>query len=233
MPQDVVERVESHQPVGLAPYLSRHDATPRLGSLRESASPTPNFALLLRWAAALAEITSFMNASPEIRDEILRRLVVGIRQILDSAPHTRIVESPYTMIPSEDHRGLDDLPTIFSFLVLGESGRPLGMEEAKRVHLLLATDLTDELEPGDQGSRQLLRQAFHLGQPVAISQGNGEVAGALRVAIGAPTLSQILFDVSRGENWRERLELELADIYGAIDKIALIVGSAVSESQSP
>jgi hypothetical protein len=99
------------------------------------------------------------------------------------------------------------------------------MDDAKRVHLLLAEDLADEelFVTDDPSSRQILHQAFHLGQPVLINQAEGNPAGALRVAIGAPTLSQIVFDVSRGKNWRDRLDLELADLQGAINKLARLV----------
>jgi hypothetical protein len=82
--------------------------------------------------------------------------------------------------------------------------------------------LADDLSEGHTGSSQVLRQSFHLGQPVPIDQGEWGVAGALRIAIGAPTLSQIVFDVSRGENWRERLDNELADIDAAVEKLALL-----------
>jgi hypothetical protein len=107
------------------------------------------------------------------------------------------------------------------------------MEEARRVHLLLAIDLTDDtfgFVSHDPSSRQVVRQSFHLGQPVAINQGHGRVAGALRVAIGAPTLSQIVFDVTRGQNWRDRLDLELADIQGAVNKIAHLLGTVALET---
>jgi hypothetical protein len=225
VPKAVTERSRSAGPPGIAAYLSEHDIPGRLAGLRSAASRDTNYGLVLRWAAAMAEVTSFLNASPEIRDEILRRLALGVRNVLESAPHVRIVESPYSRIPSEDDRGLDDLPTIFTFMVIGKDGEALGMEEAKRVHLLLAEDLADEQRfvTDDPSSRQILHQAFHLGQPVLINQAEGNPAGALRVAIGAPTLSQIVFDVSRGKNWRDRLDLELADLQGAINKLARLV----------
>lgn len=225
VPRAITERASVTGPAGLAEYLSHHDIPARLGGLRSAASVSTNYGLILRWAAAMAEITSFLNASPEIRDEILRRLALGVRQVLESASHVRIVESPYSTIPSQDDRGLDDLPTIFTFLVIGGDGEPLGMEAAKRVHLLLVEDLADEeygFVSDDPSSRKVVHQSFHLGQPVLINLGDGNTAGALRVAIGAPTLSQIVFDVSRGKNWRDRLDLELADLQGAINKLARI-----------
>lgn len=233
VPESMSRSFPAAGPSGLSDYLSHHDIASRLGGLRSAASPRTNFGLILRWAAALSEITSFLNASPEIRDEVMRRLALGVRQVLDAAPHIRIVESPYTTIPTPDHRGLDDLPTIFSFLVVDRDGEPLDMEEARRVHLLLAMDLTDDTSgfvSHDPSSRQVVRQSFHLGQPVAVNQGHGRVAGALRVAIGAPTLSQIVFDVTRGQNWRNRLDLELADIQGAVNKIAYLLGTVALET---
>lgn len=211
-------------PVGLADYVSRHDLPERLTALHRVANPEPNVPLLLRWEAALTEIRSFHNASPEIRDQVLRDLVAGIRHIVDASPHVEIVESPYTVIPGIDHRGLDDLPTIFTFLVLDNTGAPLGVDAAKRLQRLVSTDLTEAM-PGDKDgdSRRLARQTFQFGQPVPISRSGRAPGGGLRLAIGAPTLYQIIFDHTRGLTWRARVERELNDIQGAFDKVALVL----------
>lgn len=214
-------RVDGWQ-AGLAAYLSRHDVPAGLPGLRAAAAPGPNPGLLVRWAAAIAEMRSFHNASPEIRDEILRALAYGIRSILDEYEAIEIVDSPYTVIPSPDLRGLDELPTIFTFIVRAADGRPLDMAAARRVHRLLAEDVADRLGvEGDE--RRLAQQRFHLGQPVPVGAGE-DPAGALRVAVGAPTLSQIVFDHTRGETWVDRVERELRDVRSAIDKVTLVVG---------
>lgn len=226
VPPVLAERaMKGHRvPSGLADYVSRYDLPERLQALHLQANPKPNLALLLRWEAALAEIRAFHNASPEIRDEVMRDLVAGIRAIVDASDRVEIIESPYTPIPGDDHRGLDDLPTIFTFVVLDQAGDELDLAATKRLQRLLSTDLTSNL-PGskDGDSRRLARQTFHLGQPVPIARGPDLIAGGLRIAIGAPTLYQIIFDHTRGLSWTARIERELNDIQGAFDKISLIL----------
>ncbi len=224
IPRTSVSHRDKPVPAGLADFLSHHDVPADLTALRAAGGEKPNFGLVLRWRAAIAEIRSFLNASPEIRDEILRRLARGIRETIDASPHLSLVESPYTAFPTDDQRGLDDLPTIFTFVVLDADGHAYDMEAAKEIHKMLVWDVSGEhgLASG-LGSRQLARQPFHLGQPVAIGQPGRRVGGALRIAIGAPTLSQIVFDVSRGHNWMDRLDLEIADVQAAIEKIGVIV----------
>jgi len=224
IPRASAARWDGQIPSGLADFLSHHDVPVDLPTLRAAGGDKPNFGLILRWRAAIAEIRSFLNASPEIRDEILRRLGRGIRETIDSSPHLRLVESPYTAFPTDDQRGLDDLPTIFTFFVLDAEGHAYDLEAAREIHKMLVWDVSGQQGPTSAlGSRQLARQPFHLGQPVAIAEQGGRVGGALRIAIGAPTLSQIVFDVTRGHNWMDRLELEIADVQAAIEKIGVII----------
>jgi hypothetical protein len=181
--------------------------------------PGLNAGLLLRWEAALAEMRSFHNVSPEIRDEVLRLLASGLREILERTPCVKLVESPYTRIPEPDRRGLDDLPTIFTFLALRPDGQPLTMDEARVAHRLLAQDLHARI-PSDDA---VLGRTFQLGQPVRIYRRDDVWIGGLRLAIGAPTVSEIVFDHTRGRVWTERIERTLADSADALHKLALIV----------
>jgi sphinganine-1-phosphate aldolase len=224
LPSALADRVRAapHLPAGLSDYLTRADVPDSLAPLRAGARADVNFGLLARWAAALAEMRSFHNASEEIRDEVLRVLVAGLRELLIAAPHVVIVESPYTPIPEHDQRTLDDLPTIFTFLVRHPSGGFLTLEQAEVAHRLLAQDARSRLE-ADGDPHHTASRSFHLGQPVKIArEGDGWLAG-LRFAIGAPTISQVVFDHTRGERWTDRVGRELADIKDALAKLALIV----------
>jgi len=224
VPRDLADRVRDARdlPRGLSDYLTRADIPETLGPLQDAARPGVNFGLLARWAAALAEMRSFHNASKEIRDEILRVLVAGLRQILAASPHVEIVESPYTPIPDHDERGLDDLPTIFTFLVRHPRGGFLDMEQAKVAHRLLAQDARGQLEV-DGEVHQSASRSFQLGQPVKIAPEGATWIAGLRIAIGATTISQVVFDYTRGESWTDRVECELADIRDGLAKLLLIV----------
>ena len=223
IPRALADRVRAGTlPSGLADYLTRADVPDTLGPLQDAARPGVNFGLLARWAAALAEMRSFHNASNEIRDEILRVLVAGLRRILTASPLVEIIESPYTPIPDHDQRGLDDLPTIFTFLVRHPNGGYLSMEQAKVAHRLLAQDIRARLAVDDE-THQSASRSFQLGQPVKISLCGDTWTAGLRFAIGAPTISQVVFDYTRGERWIDRVECELADVKDALAKLALIV----------
>lgn len=206
-------------PDGLATYLTKADVPPGLADLYAAARPGLNAGLFLRWEAALAEMRSFHNVSPEIRDEVLRVLAASLRRIIEQTSCVSVVESPYTPIPDNDRRGLDDLPTIFTFLTYGRDGKPLGVDQCDVVHERLAQDLHDVI-PAEEA---VLRRTFQLGRPVKIYQREGEWIGGLRLAIGAPTVSEIVFDHTKARTWTERIDRTLADIADALRKLELIV----------
>lgn len=224
IPRHLADRVRAATdlPAGLADYLTRSDVPDSLPSLRAVVDPGANFGLLVRWEAALAEMRAFHNASPEIRDEILRVLAAGVRRILETRPQVAIVESPYSGIPAEDHRGLDELPTIFTFLVRHPAGGYLDEDQAKRVHHLLGRDVA-ELLGVDGDSHPVASRSFHLGQPVKIARVGDRWTAGLRIAVGAVTISQVVFDHTRGERWTDRIDRELADVKDALAKLALIL----------
>jgi hypothetical protein len=142
--------------------------------------------------------------------------------VLESSPHAEIIESPYTTMPTDDHRGLDDLPTIFAFLVVRSDGTRLDHDEASAVHRLLGRDISHLL---DSGEDKLATRCFYLGQPVKVVRDGAHWLSALRFAIGAPTISQVVFDYTRGETWSDRIERELSDVSEALDKLAMILRS--------
>lgn len=221
IPADPAERLKRGRqlPDGLGDYLTRAQVPAHLSDLYAVARPGLNAGLMLRWEAALAEMRSFHNVSPEIRDEVLRLLVSGLRNVISSSPHVTVVESPYTEIPKPDYRGLDDLPTIFTFLVHGPDGRALTLEEGKAAYRLLARDLRGVLPVADP----VLGRAYQLGQPVKLYREGEAWIGGLRVAIGAPTVSEVVFDYTRGRLWTERIDRTLADVSDALRKLGMVV----------
>ena len=143
VPESLADQADAASwPSGLGAYVSANDVPAAMPGLRRVARPAANVGLLLRWQAALTEMRSFHNASPEIRDRIIRTLAAGLRDALEAAPAVEIVESPYTRIDSVDERTLDCLPTIFTFLVRRPNGRLLDHDQAVLVHRLLAEDIS-------------------------------------------------------------------------------------------
>lgn len=205
-------------PQGVGGYLAKAEVPESLHDLHDVARPGLNAGLLVRWEAALAEVRSFHNSSPEIRDEILRLFAAGLRRILEQTSRISLVESPYTSIPSHDDRGLDDLPTIFTFLVDDTDGQPLGKAQADNVCRLLARDMS--ALPVDD---PVLSRTFQLGQAVRIWRRDDDWVAGLRVAVGAPTISEVVFDHTRGRTWTERVDRWLADFAEALRKLEVIV----------
>lgn len=221
IPSSLTDRLTkiSRPPSGLIDYLTRAEVPETLTDLRAVAKPGFNAGLLLRWEAALAEMRSFHNVSPEIRDEVVRLLVTGLRKTVDRTDVIDPVDSLNETNPDVDRRGLDDLPTIFTFFVKCSDGRHLTVDEGRSAYLLLSKDLKGIIPVDDA----VVSRTFQLGQPVKIYRRGDGWIGALRVAIGAATVSEIVFDYRRGRTWIERIDRTLADVDDALRKLQLIV----------
>jgi hypothetical protein len=211
-------------PVGVGEFLSRFDVPRELPGLRALGAPRPNYGLVARWAAASVELASFHNTSPEIRDEVLRRLARGILDHIEAESSLALVDSPFTALIDAERRSLDDLPTIFTFTLTGPDGRPFDVETARQVQQAMVRDLgtVENYQPPRERSA-LGQSSFFLGQPVRVPTRAGRVAGALRFAVGAPTVSRVVFDHTRGRTWEDRLAAELADVKRALGKLAVLV----------
>jgi hypothetical protein len=221
-----------HGPVGMREFLSRYDVPRALPGLRALGSARPNYGLIARWAAASGELASFHNTSPEIRDEILRRLARGILERIEAEPRLTLVESPFTTLTDAESCSLDDLPTIFTVVLAGSDGDPLDPDAAREVQRLMARAFDTECggEPLLLDGAGLGQHSFFLGQPVRVAVPDGRVAGGLRIAVGAPTVSRVVFDHTRGRTWEERLGAELADVKRALTKLAFVVANVNSRS---
>jgi hypothetical protein len=207
---------------GLFAYVHELSVPAELVDLRRCARRGANVGLTLRWKAALSEMQAFHSVSTSIRDEILRHFARRMLEAIAESPSAELVPSPYTGFVDDDQRGLDDLPTIFTFLVKDDSGMSLDMETARAIQRLLPEDLAARLPAAATAEeRSLAGRSFQVGQPVAVGVGPFE-CGALRVAVGAPTISRIVFDTTRGRSWRERLDREVADAADAIAKVVLL-----------
>jgi hypothetical protein len=169
---------------------------------------------------------SFHSVSKEVRDEMLRALAIGILEAIERCPEVALIPSPFTSMADPEAIGLDELPTILTFSVRvdGEKGgRMLDFEEARLLNQLLNRDLSESLPHGAETEDPwLAAQIVHLGQPVKIAKTGDHWSGGLRIAIGAPMLSRIAGDYTRGRGWRDRVERELRDVEVALRKTSWI-----------
>ncbi len=211
-------------PEGLGEYLDRWSCPPSATWLTDAAGQGCNLGLLLRWHAGAGrdERLPFGGAQRPGRD---RAGIRSRRPRSDRSASARVelVPSPWTESTALAGRGLDELPTIFTFTVLGRDGRPLAIDATRRLQRTLQRDLSAEID-GD-GSPRVARSEVYLGQPVAIGSGPEGAVGGLRFALGAPTVSDIVFGHHWGPSWQARLARAVDDAQLALEKIDLVVES--------
>jgi hypothetical protein len=177
-------------PGGLQHYLSKC-ALPEHWPIRGTIESTTNAGLLLRWAAALAEMRAYREVVPSVRCSILKELGTAI---VDVASRFRSIElaplPPRERLPEDD--GLSELQTIFTFKLRAETDDYLGLADARRLREVMA-----------RGDRRFL-----LGQAVELAPGG---PAGLRVAISA---SQVIA-ASTGK--LGDVDDELMGLFGKLD----------------
>jgi hypothetical protein len=209
-------------PEGLASYFARADwpaSAVACAPLAEGSSA----GLALRWEAALAEMKAFERVPVETVKAILGRFASTVRGAIVANPDLFLHD-----VPSLSREGAseswDSIRTIFAFSIRGKGGgRLLDTEEAAHLYAWLNSDLSSCLAVATEPERALAARLFHIGQPVPIrGQGEGGTkSGALRLSAGARLVS--------GEPSHEgldpdaRIERELEDALGALEKVSLIL----------
>ncbi len=131
--------------------------------------------LILRWAAALAEMDRFA-ALPEA-DIAPRMQALGrmIARHMAASPHI-VAFNP----PAPPDEGWSGQRSVFPFALRGPGGRLLSQDALQPVYRALARDLCAETGDPAAGRR------FMIGQPVQLSPS----IGALRLSIGARVLTE-------------------------------------------
>ena len=191
---------------GVNAYSNANDWPPawRCG---HSLPSTSNFGLLLRWAAALAELRTFV-AVPEARIAAFLQCfaeTVGTRLALDDCFEALPV-APLSRQALRIADAWDAQQSIFPFLIYVPDGaggrRPLRREETERLQHTLRNPAA--------GTRR-----FQLGQAVACGVRDGVAVSALRLCVSARML--VAACASEGS------EHALAGAVAALDEIALLV----------
>jgi len=174
-----------------------------------------NFGLLLRWEAALTEMRAFHDIDGKRVKIILKDLAGAIRHRLLRSELLEPLPTPAPdRRPIAGHHGWDAMPTIFPFVPHHPDGRPLNLEEARRLHRRLLTDLSGESPFAGEASGIAARR-FQLGQPIACGKRRGIPVGALRLCIGA---RNIVTAASEGT------EAVIGQAVSSLDKAELLIG---------
>jgi selenocysteine lyase/cysteine desulfurase len=230
MPADLsaLMRDAADVPAGFAAYVSRLEIPASWSRFRAALPPTPNLGLLMRWRTALAEIEAFAAVPLATRNEWYNAFRDRATALLDEADGFQPVAAPVADRVLDPAADWDAHPTIFTFFPIAPdaigSATPITYEDAWEMYLALNRDVSAQLPPEiSPAQRALGATACHVGQPVKIKSADGQVRGALRVAVGARYASRVAFDPTLGKDPSERLASQLDDLGQALEKVQLLV----------
>jgi hypothetical protein len=205
-------------PAGLADYTSRDDWPACFALIRARLPGDANIGQALRWRAAVGDIRAYF-AVPEL----FRRLALA--EFAAAAARTIARYAEVRLLPEPEGGGSEDSQdefaarTIFPFLVM-RADRPLSLAETRVLHQALNMDAT-ALGASDPAAAV----PCHIGQPVAIADGLGGTAGALRISADARLVAESWTGtgdlVSTG-----RLTTRLGEIATVFDKLRFLLGQA-------
>ncbi|NTV12265.1 MAG: hypothetical protein HGA47_16080, partial [Zoogloea sp.] len=170
----------------------------------------PNWGLLLRWEAALAELAAFRDIPEPVVAMFLERFAAAVHARLAAHPELEALPVPALKRSALGSCGWDSIQTIFPFLLRGK--HYLHASETREVYRLLAEYLP--AEEGMSGDLGALR--CRLGQPVACGERDGVPISALRLCMSARLVVEACSDAGRNA----QVVIDRAML--ALDKAALL-----------
>jgi len=201
-------------PSGLGDYTGRFEWPDVPAALR--LAPVMNLGLLLRWAAALAEMEAFAAVPEAERFAIIEMFGNAVRHGIADNPDLVLAEVPEL---ARGH-GWDRLQTIFTVMVLapGPAPRqPMPVGRLASLYRWLNMDLGDVLaEYVPPQFRWLASLRCHIGQPVPLGG-----CGALRLSAGARLVSGE--PSHAGMSRSARIDREITDALAVLDKLSLLL----------
>jgi hypothetical protein len=175
-----------------------------------------NLGLLLRWAAALAEMHGFAAVPPPQRRAILDSFTRRVADAIAAQPSLTLLAVP----PPERPAMADDwdrLTTVLSFTVTPPgAARPLDLAQAAQLYRWLNADLAPLLPGLPPALADVARRRCHIGQPVKLG-----AAAALRISAGARLVSGEPSHAALPH--AARLEREIGDALVVLRKLALML----------
>ncbi|MCG4272205.1 hypothetical protein [Acetobacter senegalensis] len=220
-------------PAGLAAYANQCEwpSSPACQVLASSA----NHGLLLRWAAARAEMEAFAAIPADVVSERLHSFLHAVTQAILAQPDLQLL-TPYVPQRPVLTDDWDRRQTILSFMVRAPEApdidTPLDFDRCRKVYQWLNADVSEYVPQADRKLGALL---CHIGQPVALPHphARGGKAAALRLSAGARLISgEPSHD---GLGTKARMAREIADALKVLEKISLILvhWSAIAKADPP
>ncbi|HXQ49451.1 MAG TPA: hypothetical protein VN802_00025 [Stellaceae bacterium] len=199
-------------PPGLGGYSVASDWPRTWRAARGSLGAGENIGQLLRWSAALEEMSAWFAVPERSRRAALASFAKSVARALSRRPELDLL--PSTLAGDEDFPA----PTIFPFLVR-HNGVELTPAQSGVLHRALNRDLRAFLPGLGAGGRELAALACHIGQPVAVAGTSGP-RGALRLSVGARNVTDVVADLD-GE-----LERIVAKLGLLLENFVAIAGAA-------
>ena len=209
-------------PVGLRAYTSRSDWPAEWGAIRQSLGDTMNIGQLLRWVSAEEEMHWYFAVPAQYRNAALTQFTSAAHALIEGQDNLQLLpECPDATWSTADNDELA-VRTIFPFFIRRD-GDVMPVADCTIVYRALNRDLAALLPAGaSRAERVLASQSCHIGQPVAVPQPSGAIAGALRISAGARILSETWSNEGHDRAFA-KLAGEIAQVRTILDKIQLIL----------
>ena len=186
---------ERPAPQGLAAVSAQGD-WPEGWSARSGLHPAPNFGMLLRWEAALAELRSFAAISDAQVQAVAAGLARVATEAINAHPELAALDARALDRGLGTDSGWDRLKTIFPFLMrAAPDGAWLSRAETEKVWRLMREDLGSHAGGQSLQARAAARLRIELGQPVAAGIRDGDPVSALRLCLS----SRLVCETSSGD----------------------------------
>jgi hypothetical protein len=222
VPKELAVRCASldRVPEGLHSYTSRADWPRSFPAIRAALPFGANIGSWLRWVSALEEMRAYFAVPASFRKLALEQFAETIPCLIEAEPCLEALPLPAHSSGNVDNEEFASR-TIFPFFVQ-HKGVHLPNRQAGILYRALNEDVAGLLPSTLPPMLRLLAaRRCHIGQPVAVADGHGGSAGALRISAGARFVS---------ESWsgdfvasREKLRAEFDQVRAIIEKIALLV----------
>jgi hypothetical protein len=201
-------------PEGLRGYTNRYEWPDAFAGLRAALPGRANLGAWLRWVSALEEMRAYYAVPMSFRELALNQFAETVPRLISAEPCLEPLS--FDAAPEDD--GVDEemgVRTIFPFFVR-RNGRALSQVEAAMLYRALNEDVAPLLPARVPPMQRLLgARRCHIGQPVALPDGQGGVKGALRISAGARVVS---------ETWCEDLDAARENLRREFDQVRAIVG---------
>lgn len=207
-------------PAGICDYTNRSDWPSSFAGLRAALPARANLGQWLRWVSAVEEMRNYFAVPSSFREFALAQFADVVPRLIAAEPSLQPLLFDAELADDAEDEEMT-AHTIFPFFVR-RNGRILSHAQATQLYRALNDDIAPLLPANLPPMQRLLAsRRCHIGQPVAVPDGRGGIAGALRISAGARVVSETWCDDMLVA--RENLRGEFDQIRAIVEKIHLLL----------